>query len=76
MQLDDIHIKILKIVDTIGDPLLSHIKARTTSYRDDEVRVAVRSLVQQGYLRMKEDDYDHDWTYRLTQKGQEALGAK
>jgi len=61
---------IVAIVEDIGDPLLKHIVNRLDDQDHDGeyggyVEQAVLDLVARGVLRMKEDSYDHDWTYRL-----------
>ena len=65
--------RILQEVRIVGDPSLFTIANRLCVTRDS-ITEDVRELVQQGLLRMKDDDYDHDWVYRLTAEGNAALG--
>lgn len=62
--------EIMNIVAAIGDPLLRHIVQRT-GHGKTAVEEAVRELVKDGMLRMKEDSYDHEWSYISTRRGDE-----
>ncbi len=57
---------IRECVEEIGDPLISHICTRTAPFGFDyeKTRTEVNAMVQRRELRMKEDDIDHDWSYR------------
>ena len=66
---------ILEYVARVGDPLLQDIvRALADIAPKAVVEAEVTTLLHQGLLRMKDDDIDHDWTYRLTRKGDEYLG--
>ena len=64
--------RVIAAVWEIGDPLLKHIEERVGA--GDATRVAVRELVQEGMLRMKDDSFDHAWAYRMTSKGRATYG--
>ena len=57
---------IREVVNDVGDPLMSHITGFVTlqGWGSEEVRKEVLAMVDRGELRMKDDDIDHDWTYR------------
>lgn len=64
---------IRECVDKIGDPLMMHITAYCgdrgffvddMGFSVDVVKAEVKRMVDAGILRMKDDDIDHDWTYR------------
>ncbi len=69
----EIEKQVMLVVQDIGDPLLSHIVGRMNDCDKESVKETVRNLVQRGWLRMKEDDIDHDWAYRRTTSGREAM---
>jgi len=64
--------QILRAVKKIGDPLMEHIHEEVGGDYD-ALRAQVQELVRNGYLRMKDDDIDHDWSYRLTDAGRRLL---
>ena len=60
---------IRKVVESIGDPLMEHILSGVHAshgdiWTDQEIKDAVMAMVNDGRLRMKEDQVDHDWAYR------------
>lgn len=67
--------EVLKVVERIGDPLISHIidGVNVPDASDYQIIQTVGDLVRGGLLRMKDDDIDHDWAYLLTAQGREAL---
>ena len=70
----DLQTRVLRFVELVGDltfaNIQSHVGLETAALREP-----VRELVEAGYLRMKDDDQEHDWTYRLTRAGRDALAA-
>ena len=61
-----LHQLIRECVEEIGDPLMKHIIKRTVPFGFTEAltKAIVLLMFQQGELRMKEDEIDHDWSYR------------
>jgi hypothetical protein len=56
--------KILEVVDkTNGAFWGDFYKNLIPTYSVDDVRSALRSLLNDGILRMKEDSEEHDWEY-------------
>jgi len=62
--MQSLHDAIKECVEKIGDPLMREIIKHCARWPEDHVRQEVLEMVQQGVLRMKEDDIEHDWTYR------------
>lgn len=57
--------KILAIVDNLHGAFWGELHDALIPPHDAEaVRLALRSLVTDGVLRMMEDDSEHDWEYR------------
>ena len=73
MSEQNIKTEVMAIVAAIGDPLMEHIVHRM-GHGPAATKDAVRELVQEGMLRMKEDTRYHDWAYRMTRRGREAYG--
>lgn len=73
MQMTSKHYRVLQAVKDIGDPLLRHIVARCGLEKDEASQIT-GDLVRGGMLRMKEDDVDHEWAYRLTSDGKDKMG--
>lgn len=65
--------RVAQIVSEIGDPLMRHFYSRITADKE-LIDAVVMTMVHAGCLRMKEDNYDHDWSYRLTERGREIYG--
>lgn len=64
-QSAEIREKILAVVDQKHGPFwYEFYDALIPAHSVEEVRLALNSLVQDGTLRMKEDDSEHDWEYR------------
>ena len=62
---NEIRKKILSVVDEKHGVFWGELyDALIPSHGVEEVRAALNSLVQDGTLRMKEDDSEHDWEYR------------
>ena len=59
--------RILFAVDS-NDPSFAKI-AKAVGISEDELTKPLSELMNDGYARMKEDIYDHDWVYRLNAKG-------
>lgn len=60
---------IRRVVEKVGDPPMEQIKSEVNAenpgdWTDEEIRECVIAMVHRGELRMKDDDYEHDWTYR------------
>lgn len=65
----EIRAKILALVDERHGCYWSDFyKALVPAYPEADVRVALRSLVRDSTLRMKDDDQEHDWEYRRNSK--------
>lgn len=57
--------KILKVVDEKHGAFWGEFyDALVPTHSADDILNTLRSLVQRGVLRMKEDSYEHDWEYR------------
>jgi hypothetical protein len=69
-----LQIRILRFVAEVGDPTFANIQS-AMGQDVDALRDPVRELVTTGLLRMKDDDIDHDWAYRLTGAGRDALAS-
>ncbi len=64
-QSAEIREKILAVVDQKHGAFWGEFyDALIPAHSVEEVRLALNSLVQDGTLRMKEDDSEHDWEYR------------
>lgn len=72
MIFSGLDVQVLLVVERDGDPLMKHIVAALHDHTD-RVRCSVSDLVRHGYLRQKEDIVDHEWSYRLTDKGRDRL---
>jgi len=72
-EMNELEKEIMAAVHEHGDPLMYDIQAELAR-ESETVRRAVLDLVHRGMLRMKDDDIDHDWTYRMTRQGKEAFG--
>ena len=61
-----LNLLIRSCVEEVGDPLMRHICKHTVirGYTIAETKVETLAMVNRGELRMKDDDTDHDWTYR------------
>lgn len=67
---------IMLIVRRMGDPSLRDIVEAVlerSSWPTKEIEDMVKGLVRGGWLRMKEDTIDHDWTYKLTDSGKTSM---
>ncbi len=61
----EIRDKILEIVDEKHGAFWGEFYAALIpTYEVESVRLALKSLVNDETLRMKEDDQEHDWEYR------------
>lgn len=58
----ELHQRIVHVVEQLGDPTYEQIRLKVAS---PHVKIALSQLVNHGVLRMKEDDVEHDWTYRM-----------
>ena len=71
-ELSSVKIHVLEAVEYFVDPNLSMI-CEYTHLTFDVVMPVVQRLVIDGFLKQKEDVVDHEWNYRLTDKGREGL---
>ena len=63
---DHLQKEICQCVKEIGDPLFEHIYRfvnKRGQWTKEYVRSEVCDLVSRNVLRMKEDEFDHDWAY-------------
>ena len=60
--------KIMAVVAEMGDPAVQDI-VRKVRGDEDTIRQAVKQMVCEGSLRMKDDDIGHGWAYKMTRKG-------
>jgi len=70
----ELQIKILRFVALSGNPTFANIQS-DAGLGAEALRTPLQELVTCGYLRMKDDDIDHDWAYRLTRLGRQMLAA-
>ena len=64
---------IMEVVARVGDPTLDDILTQVDeAWFPADVKSTVMAFVHRGWLRMKDDDQEHDRTYRVTAKGREA----
>ena len=64
--------KILRICRRTGGPSLFDI-SQSLCKTKCAAREPVKQLVQEGYLRMKDDDQGHEWVYVLTENGRAVI---
>jgi hypothetical protein len=61
---------VLSAVERIVDPLERHIVQSCKQYTRLEIGETIYQLYQKGYLRMVEDNHDHEWAYAMTRSGE------
>jgi DNA-binding IclR family transcriptional regulator len=71
-MMTDLQINILRFVAFVGDPTFANIQSNV-GLEEAAVRSSVQNLVKGDFLRMKDDDQAHDWTYRITRLGRQIL---
>jgi hypothetical protein len=49
-----------------GDPTseMIHNYCKTYGFFDEDIKKELKAMVERSELRMKDDDIDHDWSYR------------
>lgn len=60
--------EVLQFVEANGDPTLRGIKLGCEGMTQHTAEACVKKLVRGGWLFMKEDPVEHEWTYRRTRK--------
>jgi len=65
--MSEVETAVLDVVAQVGNPLMSHFRKKL-DYPEDKIKEAVRALCSMGFLRQKEDEIDHDWSYIRTRK--------
>lgn len=70
----DKDLAVLEAVRAHGSPTgLEIVHATADDYTAHTIKATTKALVRQGYLRMKDNDTDHEWEYRLNEKGRQAI---
>lgn len=68
-------VSILRFIKLNGAQSLDEIvSSQPVGSIDENIRDTVRDMVHEGYIQMVDDDIDHDWVYRLKEKGRKSVG--
>jgi len=67
---------VIAFIEENGASSMIDIIRGTVNFTGHTVRATVKNLVRQGYLRMKDDEDEHDWVYALNQKARAPRDAK
>lgn len=63
LRAEPVRAQVRAVVNVMGDPLMRDF-LESVYGTENEIKETVRQMVESGELRMKEDEIDHDWSYR------------